>query len=1160
MNNPSVRIRSTLFGSPLFRVLVLGLMPLSLAGSVYGVEAALPFTPTPVIEWGKHLEGGTIRAIFLLQGAKEEGLEFMRRFDVQGDVFVSKAGGKYGVDSTAASLCRRKLASEPVDVFVVGGIFWNRIPATLRLAILEHVQQGMGLLYVDTPKSGLDTTLPKLMAASPAPDAVDAVTNGIPISLLPLVTIDPERNGYTIYPDAAHPAPRPEELVSAARFGKGRICFLHYSVGQSNVVYLFSLTPGLRKQDGPFQRAYPYWEYCHSLLGKAMRWSAGRDLRPHLAVEAAPTTKVTEPLAVVQLNGDASDAPVDIEAVVRDRYHEVLGTTKTKLTPAPQRGEGFKVVLSANQRPPGGLYFVDVWARRDGKVVDWATVTADMSSDARITSVVLDRARYSRAEPVKATIETAGASPEAKVEVSLVGTDGRLIQRQTMPARPQMTATFSLRAAQTLVSYLDVRLMSANHAFWRERLPVFLAPGTPDEFFAYSWMQGETYYSRDYLRRIQDQAVNAVLAGGGAATYFFEGGRMAAETNLRVVPTNVVACRWEKGADPAKLARPLTDEKTLNEERKRIGEVVPYMAPLQPIGYSLMDEWVLGLPEARTDYSDSAIAAFRVWLKGKYPDLSSLNTEWGTNFGSWDEVKLAQLEQARQGINLENADWAKLNLAAFVDYRLFMDTVGPNAFAQLAQSIRELDPGAKVGLCGTESNSTWFGHDWFHLCISMDFIVGYGDATTIPNIANFRGLQREFQRSFRQPGALLGCWVGYGESDFYRDQALKLLLHGFNGIAYFSGEPVAYEDFPYLNYDFALSHRAQISGEGVREIRQGLDQLLWSSKRDNSGIAIYLSQPSLHVASALGTEGTWGSNHVAITRALEDAGMQYDFVSPEQVEKGILKERSYRLLVMPGVSCLSDGEISALRSFITAGGGFIYDRSPGMLDGHGKSRPTTSVLEGATALAFSIAPDRAANATAMRQALDKLALPSPVQLELSEKSFLPTETIIHRNGDHLLISLQTDVEKWDQPKPSVRITMPKAGYVYDVREGKSLGKTQIATATLDPMHILLYAVLPYEVKGVTVTPVQKSVKQGASATVRLNLQASGKPGTHFLRVSIQSPNGETRPGFSRTVRCNAGHGETALNFALNDPTGKWKVTARDVETGVTGTATVEVTR
>ncbi len=1149
-----------MFGSPLFRVLVFGLMPLSLAGSVCGVEAPPQFTPTPVIEWGKPLDGGTIRAILLLQGAKEEGLEFMRRFDVQGDVFVSKAGGKYGVDSTAASLCRRKLASEPVDVFVVGGIFWNRIPATLRLAILEHVQQGMGLLYVDTPKSGLDTTLPKLMAASPAPDAVDAVTNGIPISLLPLVTIDPERNGYTIYPDAEHPAPKPDELVSAARFGKGRICFLHYSVGQSNVVYLFSLTPGLRKQDGPFQKTYPYWEYCHSLLGKAVRWSAGRESKTRLAVEANPTSKVTEPLAVVQLNGDASDAPVDIEAVVRDRYHTVLGTTKTKLTPAPLRAEGFKVVLPANQRPPGGLYFMDVWARRNGKVVDWATATADMPSDARITSVTLDRTRYSHADPVKVTIETTGATPDARVDLTLIGTDGRLIQRQIMPARPQMTATFSLRAAQTLVSYLDARLMSGNHVSWKERLPVLLALGTLDEFFAYSWMQGETYYSRDYLRRIQDQGVNAVLAGGGAASYFFEGGRMAAETNLRVVPTNVVACRWEKGADPAKLARPLTDAKTLNEERKRIGEVVPYMSPLQPIGYSLMDEWVLGLPEARTDYSDSALAAFRVWLKGKYPDLSSLNTEWGTHFGSWDEVKPTQLEQARQGINLENVDWEKLNLTAFVDYRLFMDTVGPNAFAQLAQSIRELDPGAKVGLCGTESNSTWFGHDWFHLCNALDFIVGYGDATTIPNIANFRGLQREFQRSFRQSDSLLGCWVGYGESDFYRDQALKLLLHGFNGIAYFSGEPVAYEDFPYLNYDFTLSHRAQISSEGVREIRQGLDQLLWSSKRDNSGIAIYLSQPSLHVASALGTEGAWGSNQVAITRALEDAGMQYDFVSPGQVENGILKERSYRLLVMPGVSCLSDGEISALRSFMAVGGSFIYDRQPGVLDSHGRSRPTKPVLEGATALAFSIAPDRSANATAMRQALDKLALPCPVKLEFSEKAFLPTETIVHRNGDHLLISLQTDVEKWDQPKPSVRITLPKEGYVYDVREGKSLGKTQIATATLDPMHILLYAVLPYEVRGITVTPLQKSVKQGAPATVRLALQATGKPGTHFVRVNLNAPDGKPRPGFSRTARCNSGTGETTLTFALNDPAGKWKVIARDVETGITGTATVEVTR
>jgi len=1147
--------------------------------------AAPPFAPAPVIEWGKPLEGGPIRAIFLLQSAKEEGLEFLRRFDVQGDVYVSKKGGKYGVDTTSASLCRRKLTSEKIDVFVVGGIYWKRIPATLRLAVLEKVQEGMGLLYVDAPNSAMDTTLPKLMAASPAPEAVAAVTEGIPIPLLPLVTIDPERNAYTIYPDAEHPAPKPEELVSAARFGKGRICLLHYSVGQSNVVYLYSLTPGLRRQDAPFLRTYPYWEYCHSLLGKAVRWCAGRKLGAVVRAKASGWPVATDPLAEVTVTGQAPPSPVDIEVVIRDRYFTSLGRVTQRIYLVGDETYKFDVNISTAQRPFGGLYFVDAWARCNGKVMDWATVAVEIPRVVRYKQVVpeklpspyilleprevrhpriekvsLNQPRYASNEPVQVRMEVSNPSSDTLVDISLVGTDGRILQRQTLPAQKQVSASFSLAAAQTLVSYIDARLKKGNQTLWRERTPVFLAPGTPDEFFAYSWMQGETYYSRDYLRRIQDQGVDSILAGGGAASYFFEGGRMAAEMNLRLVPTNVVAVRYEAGKEPTKLPRPLTDEKTLNQERKRIRETVPYVAPLQPIGYSLMDEWVLGLPEARTDYSDSAVAAFRLWLKTQYRDIAALNAEWSSNFATWGDVQPAQLEQAREGLDLANVDWSKLNLSSFVDYRLFMDTVGPTAFVDFARTIRELDPGAKVGLCGTESSSTWFGHDWFHLCNALDFVVGYGDAGPVPNITNFRGLQREFQRSFLQPGSLLGCWVGYSESDFYREQALKLLLHGFHGIAYFAGDPSAYEDFPYLNYDFTLSRRALISGEGVREIRQGLDQLLWNSQWDNSGIAIYLSQSSLHVASALGQEGKWGDNCVAITRAVEDAGFQYDFVASEQVEKGVLKERGYKVLILPGVACLSDPELSAIQAFIAAGGAVIFDQLPGELDGHGKSRSQPPRFEGAKAVPFSIVADRSANAAAMRSALDRAGRAAPVQVDFDDKTFLPTETILHRNGDHLLVSLQTDVASWNQPKPTARITLPLQGFVYDVREGKPLGRMQTVSAVLDPMHILLYAVLPYEVKSIAVAPSAKMVKQGAGANLRVSVIASAPAGRHFVRVSVQAPDGQTRPGFARTVRCDAGKEETTLRFALNDPIGVWKITARDVETGVTSSATMEVTK
>jgi len=138
------------------------------------------------------------------------------------------------------------------------------------------------------------------------------------------------------------------------------------------------------------------------------------------------------------------------------------------------------------------------------------------------------------------------------------------------------------------------------------------------------------------------------------------------------------------------------------------------------------------------------------------------------------------------------------------------------------------------------------------------------------------------------------------------------------------------------------------------------------------------------------------------------------------------------------------------------------------------------------------------------------------------------------------------------------ITLPEEGFVYDVREGKPLGLTRQVKATLDPMHILLYALLPYEVRGVTVEPEAAAAQASAAVTVRLKVVAEGALGTHFLRVTLVAPDGQERPGFARTVAAEGGAGETVLRFAVNDPAGRWTITARDAATGVVGTATVEV--
>jgi hypothetical protein len=225
-----------------------------------------------------------------------------------------------------------------------------------------------------------------------------------------------------------------------------------------------------------------------------------------------------------------------------------------------------------------------------------------------------------------------------------------------------------------------------------------------------------------------------------------------------------------------------------------------------------------------------------------------------------------------------------------------------------------------------------------------------------------------------------------------------------------------------------------------------------------------------------------------------------------------------------------------------------------VMDEHGKARVPTAAVGGKT---VALAPERPKNAETMRGLVAGCGLAPLVAVEQADKANLPIETILYRNGAAEFYSLQTDVLEWKQSKPQATITFPHEGYLYDVREGKALGRGDKAQATLDPMHILLYALLPYEVRGVQVTALPARVGQGLP--VKLTVQTGpGQVGTHYLRVTATGPEGKERPGFARTVEAKQGVGETKLWLALSDAPGKWTVQARDAATGVTGSAVVEV--
>ena len=80
-------------------------------------------------------------------------------------------------------------------------------------------------------------------------------------------------------------------------------------------------------------------------------------------------------------------------------------------------------------------------------------------------------------------------------------------------------------------------------------------------------------------------------------------------------------------------------------------------------------------------------------------------------------------------------------------------------------------------------------------------------------------------------------------------------------------------------------------------------------------------------------------------QSLQHAGLQYRFVSSEEVRKGALREGKYRAIILPHTIALAPGEAREIRDFIEQGGIGIADSQPGLFDEHGRKSATPFLSE-----------------------------------------------------------------------------------------------------------------------------------------------------------------------------------------------------------------------
>jgi hypothetical protein len=156
--------------------------------------------------------------------------------------------------------------------------------------------------------------------------------------------------------------------------------------------------------------------------------------------------------------------------------------------------------------------------------------------------------------------------------------------------------------------------------------------------------------------------------------------------------------------------------------------------------------------------------------------------------------------------------------------------------------------------------------------------------------------------------------------------------------------------YSFLDPDLTYSKSARDMGTAFKSLKfEGIGQLLMESERLHDGIALHYSMPSVHAASILGyhkrsrddddeapvrTGLSYPANRDGWVRTIKDLGMQFNFVSADQMQNGELTPGKYKVLILPFSAALSDAEEKQLTAFAQAGGVVIADGATGIMDQH----------------------------------------------------------------------------------------------------------------------------------------------------------------------------------------------------------------------------------
>lgn len=626
--------------------------------------------------------------------------------------------------------------------------------------------------------------------------------------------------------------------------------------------------------------------------------------------------------------------------------------------------------------------------------------------------------------------------------------------------------------------------------------------------------------------------------------------------------------------------------------RKRIHDRLVAAAqrnsPYRPFFYSLADE--AGIADLAAfwdfDFSDESLVPMRRWLKEQYATLAALNQEWGTSFTAWD---LVTPPTTHETMLRKDA-----NFSAWADFKEWMDISFSDALRMGTDAIHEVDPRAYVSIGGGQRPG-WGGYDYARITQALTSIEPYDIGNNV-----------EIIRSLNPAMPMVS--TGFANGVWEKQRVWRELFHGHRGLIIWD------EKHEYAGADGQPGARGAEAGAYYNEIRDGIGSLIINSKPVVDPIAVHYSQASMRTEWMLARmphADDWITRGARTERTddeflrlreswcqmIEDQGLQYNFVSYDQLARGELLKRGYRVFVLPRSSSLSAAETSAIRSFVAQGGIVIADGEPGTFNEHSRQLPSPTLgdLFGGThdgpiavrqigkgkavfikAATLDYLQDRLMNKEAATQKLITGLLrengirPEFAVTDPAGNPVAGVETHVFRNGGVSIITLMSNPllrvdelgppdfrsnKRFETPVP-VKLSLPAAMYVYDSRTGKAIGQRQSLDLTVSPYEPVILSASPAALPGFNVF-APASANRGSM--VEIGISALNTPAdSHVYHLDVIDPQGVRALHYSGNIVAKEGRGYKLLPVALNDIAGEWKIRIRELFTGETKVLPLQV--